>query len=282
MDKLAVIPNVLRDIGLEETVRVISVLSGYGKTIMMEECFRNNNLKNVEFCEINTLFSEADIAIVLGGDGSILSVAPMAAKYDLPILGINLGNLGFLAQAEKGDYDIFKVLFSGNYSVLNCMMLDCTILRNGEKIESFTALNDVVVSSDGYSKMIKISASVNGTSIGKYSADGLIVATPVGSTAYSLSAGGAILHPSMDAMMITPICPHTLKSRASVFHGEDIINIIPDTLNHSPIVVMVDGKKRYSLGNDEELQVIKSKLRTKLVNANNRNFFDVLREKLSD
>ena len=282
MQKVAIIPNVLRDVELMETKRIISVIQGYGKTVFMEERFKNTSLDNVVFCKMDKLMSEAEIAIVLGGDGSILNIAPDAARYDLPILGINLGNLGFLAQAEKGDYNIFEVLFSGNYSVLSCMMLDCSIVKNNEEVDRFVGLNDVVVSGDGYSKMINVSASVNNTSIGRYSADGLIVATAVGSTAYSLSAGGAIMHPAMDAMMITPICPHTLKSRATVFPGEDVIEIFSSDNNRSSVVVMVDGRRRHILDKDEHLMISRSAYRTKLVNANNRNFFDVLREKLSD
>ena len=161
-------------------------------------------------------------------------------------------------------------------------MINCGIIKNGEVTTEFMALNDIVVSGDGYSKMIKVSASVNGTSIGKYSADGLICATAVGSTAYSLSAGGAVMHPQIDAMIITPICPHTLKARSTVIPGDDVIEITQEEGVQTSVVVMADGRRKHVLSPDETVRITKSGYRTRLINANGRNFFDVLREKLSD
>lgn len=215
MEKLAVIPNALRDIGLIETKKVVGLLIRRGKTVLMEERFRDESLNGVSFCGMDAMLETADTAVVLGGDGTILNIAPQAARHKLPLMGINLGNLGFLAQAEKGDYGIFDVLLAEDYTVLSCMMLDCVILKNGRELRRFVALNDVVASGDGYSRMVTVSAAVNGTCIGTYSADGLIVATAVGSTAYSLSAGGAIMHPEMDAMMLTP---HLSAYAESAFH----------------------------------------------------------------
>ncbi len=282
MEKLAVIPNALRDIGLIETKKVVGLLIRRGKTVLMEERFRDESLNGVSFCGMDAMLETADTAVVLGGDGTILNIAPQAARHKLPLMGINLGNLGFLAQAEKGDYGIFDVLLAEDYTVLSCMMLDCVILKNGRELRRFVALNDVVASGDGYSRMVTVSAAVNGTCIGTYSADGLIVATAVGSTAYSLSAGGAIMHPEMDAMMLTPICPHTLKARSTVVPGEDRVEIISCPPYRSSVIVMVDGKRRHVLEKDEQVRITRSQYRTQLINANNRNFFDVLREKLSD
>lgn len=282
MKKIAVIPNVLRDVGMIETKKIIEILIDRKRDVFMEERFSSESISGVEFCSLDNMLKTADAAVVLGGDGTILDIAPQASKYNLPILGINLGNLGFLAQAEKGDYHIFDILFEGKYTVLECMMLDCTIMKNGEKTSEFSALNDIVVSGDGYSKMIRVSASVNGTSIGRYSADGLITATAVGSTAYSLSAGGAIMHPQMDAMIITPICPHTLKARSTVIPGDDVIEITQEEPQRTSVIVMADGRRRHVLSPDETVRITKSGYRTRLINANGRNFFDVLREKLSD
>ena len=130
--------------------------------------------------------------------------------------------------------------------------------------------------------MINVTAAVNGTNIGSYSADGLIAATAVGSTAYSLSAGGAVLHPDLDAMIITPICPHTLKARSMVVPGNDEIWISPAKPYRSEMMILVDGETRGTLENDEFIKITKSKYRTRLIKQSGRNFFDVLREKLSD
>jgi len=282
MKRIALIPNALRDIGLEETKRLAGLLFNLGKTVFMEERFQNESLQHVTFASINDMMQNAQLAIVLGGDGTILDIAPQAAQYGIPVLGINLGNLGFLAQAEKGDDSIFDAVFSGNYQLRDCMMLDCCIIKNGTQTSRFVALNDIVVSGDGYSRMITVSASVNGTCIGTYSADGLITATAVGSTAYSLSAGGAIMHPELDAMILTPICPHTLKARSTVVPGDNTIEITTCPPYRSSALVMVDGKRRHVLEQDEQIRITRSESKLCLISSKDKNFFDVLREKLSD
>lgn len=282
MKKIALVPNELRDTGLVETKLVIDVLKSYGAEIYAEKGFASKLGSGIEYGTTENVLRDADAAVVLGGDGTILNIAPYAAVYGVPILGINLGNLGFLAQAEKGDYSVFESLFDGQYSVTSCMMLDATVVHKGVEGESFLALNDVVASAGGMSKMTNISVAVNGTNIGSYSADGLIVATAVGSTAYSLSAGGAILHPDLDAMIITPICPHTLKARCTVVPGNDEIWISPAKPYRSEVSLLIDGESRGVLENDEFIKVTKSKYRTRLIKPNNKNFFDVLRQKLSD
>ena len=282
MEIIALIPNTLRDVGLIETQKILNILKSHNKTVLMENRFCDSNLSGVEFCDSHELMTNAEIIVVLGGDGTILDIAPQAAKYEVPILGVNLGNLGFLTQAEKGNYDIFDSLFQGEYTVLDCIMLDCCVIKNGKATDNFIALNDIVAFGDGYSRMVNVSASVNGTCIGTYSADGLIVATAVGSTAYSLSAGGAIMHPEMDAMILTPICPHTLKARSTIIPGSDEIEIVSCPPYRTSVIIMVDGKRQHILETDERLRITRSSYRTRLITANNRNFFDVLRKKLSD
>ncbi len=282
MKKLALVPNALRDIGLDETRKLAHFLLEKGNVVFMEDRFRNESLPDVQFGSLETIMQEAELAVVLGGDGTILDIAPQAARYHIPILGINLGSLGFLAQAEKGEYEIFDAILAGEYQLRDCMMLDCTILKNGEQINRFTALNDIVVSGDGYSRMVTVSASVNGTCIGTYSADGLIAATAVGSTAYSLSAGGAIMHPEIDAMILTPICPHTMKARSTVLPAKDVVEIVSCPPYRSSVVVMADGKRKHVLEQDEQIRITRSDQKVQLLYTKDRNFFDVLRKKLSD
>ena len=162
------------------------------------------------------------------------------------------------------------------------MMVEAVVVKQGVEGAKFLALNDIVVKANTGTKMINVSAAVNGTNIGSYSADGLIVATAVGSTAYSLSAGGAVLHPDLDAMIITPICPHTLKARSTVVPGNDEIWISPSLECRADVAIMVDGECVGILEKGEFIKVTKSKYRTRLIKPANRNFFDVLREKLSD
>ena len=161
-------------------------------------------------------------------------------------------------------------------------MLDAVKVSRGVEGRRYLALNDIVVTAGGGSRMINISAAINGTNIGLYSADGLIVASAVGSTAYSLSAGGAVLHPDLDAMIITPICPHTLKARSTVVPASDEIWLSPAQPYRSEISILADGNQVDVLKTDEFIKVTKSKYRTRLIKPKDKNFFDVLREKLSD
>lgn len=282
MKNIAVIPNELRDVELKETQKVISVLAGLGANVFAEQKFRTKLSGAAEYGNAEQMLKYADAVVVLGGDGTILNIAPQAAIYGIPIVGINLGHLGFLAQAERGDYSKLEKLFTGNYSVTSCMMLDATVVKQGVEGAKFLALNDVVVSGGGKTKMINVSASVNGTNIGSYPADGLITATAVGSTAYSLSAGGAVLHPDLDAMIITPICPHTLRARSTVVRGSDEVWITPARSYRGDVTLLIDGEARGMLENDEYIKITKSKYRTRLIKLDDKNFFDVLREKLSD
>lgn len=282
LKNIAIIPNDSRDEGLVETKRVVEILRSYKANIFAERKFQGVWGGDIIYGETESILREADAAVVLGGDGTILNIAPQAAMYGVPIVGMNLGNLGFLSQAEKGDYSIFESLFSDSYSVTSCMMLDAVIVKKGVEGKRFLALNEVVAAAGGASKMINVTAAVNGTNIGSYSADGLIVATAVGSTAYSLSAGGAVLHPDLDAMIITPICPHTLTARSMVVPGNDEIWISPAKPYRSQMSILVDGETRGVLENDEFIKITKSKYRTRLIKPEGRNFFDVLREKLSD
>lgn len=285
MIHLAVVTNIFRDPQLTETRKVLMQVLAYDVAIYIEEKYAAElgDLKNkVTFVTHEALLTKAEILLVLGGDGTILNIAPEAAKNCIPIIGINFGHLGFLAQAEKGDHTIFDDLFSGQYEIKRCMMLNAEIIKNGRAHGRFLALNDIVLSGGGDLHMIHASVNVADTCVGSYFADGVIVATAVGSTAYSLSAGGAVMHPDLDAMMITPICPHTLKARSVVVPGMDRIELKILPPYRTSAIVSVDGKKKHMLAEDECVCITKAKYYTSLIQLKYRNFFDVLREKLSD
>lgn len=282
MSNILVIPNEFRDENLEETKKVVSALRMYGATVFAEQRFRTKIIDANEYGQVDQMLKFADIAVVLGGDGTILRIAPQAAVCGIPILGINLGHLGFLAQMEKDCYSDLEKLVNGNYTVKSYMMLDAVVVKQGVEGERFLALNDIVASAGGKSRMISVSVAVNGTNVATYSADGLITATAVGSTAYSLSAGGAVLHPDLDAMIITPVCPHTLTARSTVVPGGDEIWVSPAKSHRSEVSLLVDGKTRGVLENDEFIKITKSKYRTRLIKLDGKDFFDVLRTKLSD
>ena len=290
MKKIAVIPNPIRDVDFCETKKIIKYLSKFDCFVYFENDYESDldmicqkYLGNYKFIARKDLFSAVDFLITLGGDGTIIEVAVDAARYSIPIIGINVGTLGFLTQTEKGDYSAIRDVLNNNYSITECMMLDIAILDENNEIKAKSlALNDVIISGDEY-KMVTVSANVNGTSMGRYSADGLIVASAIGSTAYSLSAGGAVMHPEVDAMIITPICTHTLKARSTVIPGESVVEIFQEPPYRTEAVVRADGKIIYKFCScKERVQIKRSKYTTLLVKQENTNFFDVLRNKLSD
>ncbi len=289
IENVALAPNTLRDADLTETYNVIEALGNYKITILMEDFFKDllsrerimDSKADLAFLPKADMLKNADFIIALGGDGTIIELAVDSATYSVPIVGINIGTLGFLAQAERGDTSIIDKIFAGKYRIDECMMLDVCVIRDGIERCKHIALNDMVISGDEY-KMLNVSADVNNVNMAQYSADGLIVATATGSTAYSLSAGGAVMYPDLDAMIVTPICPHTLKSRSTVIPGSSLVSICTVPPYRTDAVVRVDGKIVCKLHEDEYINITKSQRSTLLIKDESANFFDVLRRKLSD
>ncbi len=222
-----------------------------------------------------------DFVICIGGDGTFLNVARRVYLYDIPILGINYGSLGFLTNVERDDTEnaIDRIL-NGDYKLETRMMLDGSVLRNGEIIYSDTALNDIVIKNDVNSKIIHVKTYYDNLLIDNYPGDGLIVCTPTGSTAYSLSAGGPIVEPHTGQITITPICPHILFARSFVTSGERIIRAVIDEVEDYECVLKFDDKGTIKLYGQDEITFRKSKSDVKIISINQINFFDVLRKKL--
>lgn len=219
----------------------------------------------------------ADItfAIVLGGDGTILKTARYYAKYAVPILGINLGRLGFLSQAKSTQVEeAIDLLLKGSFKVEDRIMLTTV---DGK----MNALNDIVIKGDGFSRTSRLYVHINDNIVCDYLADGIIISTPTGSTAYTLSAGGPILSPVLDALVIVPICPHTMNARPIVIPSSEVIKV---TSSHNkPLLKMsADGQETVCLGADDDIQIKKSEEKAKLVllNLEKNSFYSVLKEKL--
>jgi NAD+ kinase len=232
--------------------------------------------------ELNELLKTVDIAVTLGGDGTLLNVAKMLAPYDIPILGINLGHLGFLTEIELPDlFTELEHLKTKKYFTDTRMMLEAEVARKNCVLKKFLALNDVVVTKGPFARLIRLKTSAGGAYIDTYPADGLIISTPTGSTAYSLSAGGPIINPDMELLLLTPICPHTLQSRSIVISKDDIIKV-QVIAEHPEIMVTVDGQQGYKLLPGDEVIIKKSEYYTKLIRIKNRSFYDILRKKLTE
>lgn len=221
----------------------------------------------------------ADLLVVLGGDGTLLSMARAVGDLGVPILGVNLGDLGFLTATTRDDMlRALDAVLVGGLAVEDRMMLSARVLRRGQVLAEHLALNDAVITKSAMSRIISLSVSVAGRHATAYRADGLIISTPTGSTAYSLSAGGPILLPTMDAIVLTPICSHTLTNRPIVLPGHEQVAV---TLrSDQEVMLTVDGQVGVQLGEHDTVEVRAAAARVRLVRLPDAGFFSVLRAKL--
>lgn len=283
MKKISVVPNIEKDKDLSNTKKVIDLLEKYDKEIVLSEQIANTLGLKKYACDQSALYKGSDLLVVLGGDGTLLNGARHAAPFDVPILGINLGHLGFLVELENDNLEQFFIkLFEGDYTIDHRMMIEGTLSRNSMPLDTFVALNDIGITRGSFSRIITLQVFVDGHFVDDYTADGIIVSTPTGSTAYSLSAGGPIVHPNMNLIMLTPVCPHTLHSRSFIVPEDKVICIHIDGAYNHDSMITVDGQKGYKLQHKDVITVKKAPFVTKLIRINNRNFYDVLRIKLNE
>lgn len=223
-----------------------------------------------------------DMVMVLGGDGTFLSVARRYSEAKIPFLGINLGRLGFLTEVEVADLEqSLDKLARGQYYIDRRNMLSVSVLRRDEVVEQTFALNEVTVAKGPLARIIKLDVAVDEQSVGRYYGDGLIVSTPTGSTGYSLSAGGPIMAPNVRAMVMTPICPHTLHARPVVV-GLDARCVVEVGSSQQEIVLTVDGQHSFYLHYQDKIEISTSRHQTLLVRLHGKNFYNLLRRKLLD
>lgn len=222
-----------------------------------------------------------EMVIVLGGDGTLLHTVKFLKGRAIPILAINLGKLGFLTEITQDEiYSSLERVFKKQYIINYRIMLEAQVIRNNEKVAVFYALNDAVVNKGSLSRLINFELFIQDEYVATYFADGIIVSTPTGSTAYSLAAGGPIIYPDLSALVITPICPHSLTHRPMVFTSENII-LIKIISEDEDINLTCDGQERYSLQNGDCIAITKAARQTLLICPEKRSFFEVLRTKLN-
>ena len=224
--------------------------------------------------------NELDCVLAVGGDGTILSVARQVAKLCIPILGINMGHLGFLAEVDPLRYEeALKNLLKGQYTVEERTMVEATVFQDGYSSRELIALNDIVISKNSFARLLRFDVFVNEEHFSAFQADGVIVSSPTGSTAYSLSAGGPLVSPNIDAMLVTPICAHILSSRPLVVSGDDMIRVELNS-SHSDIAITADGQETVKLGPKDVITIRKSPYKTRFVKLGNDSFYKVLKDRL--
>ncbi|MBQ4321930.1 MAG: NAD(+)/NADH kinase [Oscillospiraceae bacterium] len=230
--------------------------------------------------ELRDIVHEAELVITLGGDGTLLHAARAAADWDVPLLGVNLGRVGFLAELTAGDANQIYEAVRGNYTLEKRMMLDVELWRNGKLLYRNYALNDAVIG--GMARILRLSISGDGKRITEYSGDGVVLATPTGSTAYSLAAGGPLVEPEAENIIITPICAHTLAARAYVLAPDRQVKVEILRAGEKAAYLSCDGGECLLLESGDVLKVSRSALTTSLVRMTDRIFYEKISQKLGE
>jgi NAD+ kinase len=234
----------------------------------------------IQEVESGKLAEKVDLILVLGGDGTMIATARMMGDVEVPVLGVNYGGLGYLAEFRIEElYSALESILSGNYRLDKRVMLAVELLRGQENMTRNRVLNDVVINKSALARIIEIEAYLNRQFVNSFRADGLIVSTPTGSTAYNLSAGGPVIFPSMNAVVITPICPFTLSNRPIVVPDDAVIELCLKT-DQEDVALTLDGQVGFPLKVEDRVVIRKSKTTFNLVQPTNRNYFEVLRDKL--
>lgn len=278
--KILILPNLDRDPDLLYTKKSLAFLRGKAE-VYAHESLRSQLSGLAGYRAADSLYDGIDLALVLGGDGSLLSAANTAAMLGIPILGINLGHLGFLAQIEKENMEeSLTKLLAGEYTIEERMMLSATICQANGETSMIHALNDIVISRNESSRLIDMDVYIDDNFIDDYKADGMIIATPTGSTAYSMSAGGPIVDPAVKSVLITPICPHKLYSRTIVVPDNCEIVMTINNKNPRSAVVTADGRGNIVFAKGDRLIIKRSDFCARLIRFRDSRFYNMLHEKL--
>lgn len=284
MDRFLIITNKEKDTDLRVTRKIAAYIEQAGKFVTL------SSVSSVmEDAKAAIIPEKIDCAIVLGGDGTIIQTANDLMTRSIPILGVNLGTLGFLAEIEQHNVlEALDRLMKDDYRIEDRIMLEGNIRYSLEQRDSDTdskgwALNDVVITRKGFSRIISLAIYVNDNLIDIFKGDGVVISTPTGSTAYNLSAGGPIVIPGADVMVITPICPHSLSPRSVVVSADDTVRVIvakSKKTQEAEATVSFDGNKEIDLGTDDEVIITKARYSTKLIKLNHNGIYEILRSKL--
>lgn len=277
MNNFLIIANKQKDINLEITEQIKHHITRMGAVCNVYDQY-NRNVTSIGIPE------GTQCILVIGGDGTILAAARMLVGNTIPLLGINLGTLGFLADVNLADLSkTLDLLLKDQYQVENRIMLTAEVYKQGEKAATYIALNDFNINRCGASRVIGLKVGINGSTIDCYRADGVIVCTPTGSTGYNLSAGGPIINPTCKNFVITPICPHSLTARSIVLAKEDVVTVEVEQIRSNikeEAIISFDGREGLSIVPGDQVKIYKSQEVTPFIKATEVSFVQILKEKL--
>ena len=283
MKNLILTPNPYRDKNFHTLRSAMQILKEAGfqvKVCLPFEVDHNYDLpRDIHFSRLDRELGNADLVICFGGDGTILHMAKAATKRGLPLLGVNIGTMGFMAELESTELEKLKLLSTGAFRIDSRMMLDVIVQRDREIIFHDICLNDAVITKGAVARIVHLAVKCDGVQAMECGGDGIIISTPTGSTAYSLSAGGPIVEPEADGIIITPICSHDVASRCIVASGKRVISVGMTSNSRRNAYLSVDGGKTLRLNMGDVVTIKKSKLETKLVRLNDLSFYDVVNMK---
>lgn len=283
LKKIALIPNLTKNGAYEESLEAIRLLKSFGGEILMTaDLSEKYSDKDIAFFESHeVLIQKCDAVVTIGGDGTIIHAAKHAANFQKPLLGINMGRLGFVAELEPNELPMLERLFSGDYNVEKRQMLKVT-LKSKSGSKSFFALNDAVISRGSMTKIIDLDVWLKKSYICHYRADGLIVSTPTGSSAYALSAGGPVIEPSMSCILMTPICSHSLFSRPVLFNPSSEILVNADSREDTDLTLTIDGETTIPITADDTVVITTAEIYAELIVLKDKTFYRVLSDKFTE
>ncbi len=283
--KVVLSPNPYRDKGLKAAQAAERVLRSSGVETVMCLPFALGGggvevPRHIRFKDAAEELKTADMLICFGGDGTILHAAKDANVHHVPVLGVNLGSVGFMAELEQSELSMLSRLAAGKYTVEARMMLDVAVRREGKVIYSDLALNDAAVTKGAVARVVDLEVYGDKVLISSFSADGVVVSTPTGSTAYAMSAGGPIVEPTAENIIVTPICPHALSARSFVLSRGRTVSVKLGKMARKTAYLSVDGGKALRLNSSDTVELRESQSKTRLVRVTGRSFYEILNHKL--
>ncbi len=276
-------------IGKQNDPRVgeaLETLSGYllekGFAVYLDEVNTDAvSNSSLDICSRNAIGERCDLAIVIGGDGTLLNAARALADHNVPLAGVNLGRLGFLTDISHDNMlEYLGDILAGHYITEERFLLNSRIIRQGETLNEASAFNDVVIHKWNIARMIELETYINGKLVNQQRSDGLIIATPTGSTAYALSAGGPIIDPALNALLLVPVCPHTMSNRPIVVSGDNEVEVVICERNHDNAQVTCDGQISFGLSSGDRIRIKKKEQLIHLIHPSQHDHYEVLRAKL--